>query len=44
MQPSESRLRALVKDAYIETLVRAVTGGLGGKGGGARDGVVPFIH
>ena len=30
---SESRLRALVDDAYIETLARAVAGGLGGKVG-----------
>ena len=33
MQPTESRLRALVNDAYIETLARAVAGGLGGKVG-----------
>lgn len=33
MQPTESRLRALVDDAYIETLARAVAGGLGGKVG-----------
>ena len=32
-QPNESRLRALVNDAYIETLARAVAGGLGGKVG-----------
>lgn len=32
-QPSESRLRTLVNDAYIETLARAVAGGLGGKVG-----------
>lgn len=33
MQPTESRLRAVVNDAYIETLARAVAGGLGGKVG-----------
>lgn len=33
MQPTESRLRALVNDDYIETLARAVAGGLGGKVG-----------
>ena len=33
MQPNESRLRGLVDDAYIETLARAVAGGLGGKVG-----------
>lgn len=33
MQPSESRLRALVNDDYIETLARAVAGGLGGRVG-----------
>lgn len=33
MQPTESRLRALVNDTYIETLARAVAGGLGGKVG-----------
>lgn len=33
MQPNESRLRGLVNDAYIETLARAVAGGLGGKVG-----------
>jgi len=33
MQPTEIRLRALVNDAYIETLARAVAGGLGGKVG-----------
>ncbi len=32
-QPNESRLRTLVNDAYIETLARAVAGGLGGKVG-----------
>lgn len=32
-QPTETRLRALVDDAYIETLARAVAGGLGGKVG-----------
>jgi hypothetical protein len=33
MQPNENRLRAAVTDEYIETLARAVTGGLGGKVG-----------
>ena len=33
LQPAESRLRRLVNDAYIETLARAVAGGLGGKVG-----------
>jgi hypothetical protein len=33
MQPNEHRLRTLVDDAYIETLARAVAGGLGGKVG-----------
>lgn len=33
MQPNESRLRALVNDAYIASLARAVAGGLGGKVG-----------
>lgn len=32
-QPNESRLRALVDDAYLESLARAVAGGLGGKVG-----------
>lgn len=32
-QPNESRLRSVVDDAYIETLARAVAGGLGGKVG-----------
>ena len=32
-QPNAGRLRALVDDAYIETLARAVAGGLGGKVG-----------
>ncbi|MDP2795178.1 MAG: BREX system ATP-binding protein BrxD [Sulfurisoma sp.] len=32
-QPNESRLRTLVNDAYIDTLARAVAGGLGGKVG-----------
>lgn len=32
-QPQENRLRALVNDAYIEALARAVAGGLGGKVG-----------
>lgn len=32
-QPTENRLRALVDDAYIENLARAVAGGLGGKVG-----------
>lgn len=31
--PNEKRLRALVDDAYIEALARAVAGGLGGKVG-----------
>ena len=33
MQPAETRLRSVVNDAYIETLARAVAGGLGGKVG-----------
>ena len=33
MQPAETRLRSVVNDAYIETLARAVVGGLGGKVG-----------
>ncbi len=33
MQPAEIRLRSVVNDAYIETLARAVVGGLGGKVG-----------
>ncbi len=33
LQPAEDRLRTLVNDAYIETLARAVAGGLGGKVG-----------
>jgi len=33
MQPNETRLRAVVDDAYIEDLARAVAGGLGGKVG-----------
>jgi hypothetical protein len=33
MQPNEARLRAVVGDAYIEDLARAVAGGLGGKVG-----------
>lgn len=32
-QPNESRLRRTVDDAYVETLARAVAGGLGGKVG-----------
>ena len=32
-QPNEGRLRAVVTDEYIETLARAVAGGLGGKVG-----------
>lgn len=32
-QPNEARLRAVVDDAYIEVLARAVAGGLGGKVG-----------
>lgn len=32
-QPNESRLRRVVDDAYVETLARAVAGGLGGKVG-----------
>jgi hypothetical protein len=32
-QPNETRLRAVVTDEYIETLARAVAGGLGGKVG-----------
>ena len=32
-QPNEIRLRAVVDDAYIEILARAVAGGLGGKVG-----------
>ena len=32
-QPNERRLRAVVNDSYIETLARAVAGGLGGKVG-----------
>lgn len=32
-QPNEARLRAVVGDAYIEVLARAVAGGLGGKVG-----------
>lgn len=32
-QPNENRLRALVDDAYLESLARAVAGGLGGKVG-----------
>ncbi len=32
-QPNETRLRRLVDDAYIETLAKAVAGGLGGKVG-----------
>ncbi len=33
MQPNEARLRAIVGDAYIEDLARAVAGALGGKVG-----------
>jgi hypothetical protein len=33
MQPNEARLRAVVGDAYIEDLARAVAGALGGKVG-----------
>jgi hypothetical protein len=33
MQPAETRLRSVVNDSYIETLARAVAGGLGGKVG-----------
>lgn len=32
-QPNETRLRSVVTDEYIETLARAVAGGLGGKVG-----------
>lgn len=32
-QPNERRLRTLVNDAYLESLARAVAGGLGGKVG-----------
>lgn len=32
-QPNEGRLRRVVDDAYVETLARAVAGGLGGKVG-----------
>lgn len=32
-QPNETRLRGVVTDVYIETLARAVAGGLGGKVG-----------
>ena len=32
-QPAESRLRRLIDDAYVETLAKAVAGGLGGKVG-----------
>ncbi len=32
-QPNEARLRSVVTDVYIETLARAVAGGLGGKVG-----------